>query len=103
MCAVSNIGDMGRKMWPDYEPYKYPQFPPPYTKPDPFNPGIGNPFVKPYNGPTKEQFEEFLKLMRQAKKLDAALGLPDCEQAEKINWLKGLAKYLGCDVSDLAK
>lgn len=91
MCVVSNIGMMGQKMWPS--PWRggpYPQeiFPAP---------------LPPYTGPTKGQFEEFLKLMRQAKKLDAALGLADCEAAEKVQWLKELGKYLGCDVSDLVR
>lgn len=114
MCVVSNIGDMGRGMWPkpwgdDYEPYR-PQYPfiPQKSIPmpgidPPLNPFVNPLFPKPYNGPTKEQFEEFLKLMRQAKKLDEVMGAADCEAAEKVKWLKELAEYLGCDVSDLVK
>ena len=91
MCVVSNIGDMGRDMWP--KPFGEPPFNPPIS----YNPLVG---PAPYNGPTKDQFEEFLKLMRQAKKLDKAMGAADCEDAAKVAWLKGLADCLGCDVSD---
>lgn len=94
MCVVSNIGDMGHGMWPN--PWKSPS---PYDFPS-SQPVI---FPAPYTGPTKEQFEEFLKLMRQAKKFDKVMGLADCEQAEKVKWLKELGEYLGCDVSDLVQ
>jgi hypothetical protein len=112
MCTYSNIGDIGRDMWPNpwgpgNEPYKFPQFPAPnYPNPmpgpaGPYNPGGIGGSPQPYNGPTKEQFEEFLKLMRQARKFDEAMGHPNCEQREKLEWMKGIAEYLGCDVSDL--
>lgn len=119
MCVVSNIGDMGRGMWPKpwgdgYTPSKpsFPYNPIPAGIPGIYPPPVddhktypvpGHLTIKPYNGPTKEQFEEFLKLMRQAKKLDEALGAADCESAAKVKWLKELADYLGCDVSDLVK
>ena len=110
MCTYSNIGDIGQQMWP--KPFPVLPFNPlhPYgelSKAVPM-PGIdaplpfsGIPPFKPYNGPTKEQFEEFLKLMRQARKFDEAMGHPNCEQREKLEWMKGIAEYLGCDVSDL--
>lgn len=103
MCAVSNVGDMGAGYWPKpfgNEPYK----PSPYELPAQLKqwPAPMLP-LREYNGPTKEQFEEFLKLMRQAKKLDEAMGVADCESAAKVKWLKELADYLGCDVSDLVK
>jgi hypothetical protein len=104
MCTYSNIGDIGRDMWPQpwgpkQEPYKFPNI----TTLMPAPPYGGIPINPPYNGPTKEQFEEFLQLMRQAKKFDKAMGHPDCEQGEKIKWIKELAEYLGCDVKDLIK
>jgi hypothetical protein len=113
MCTYSNIGDIGRDMWPKPfpgdAPWKYPQFPAPsYPTPipgsvGPYNPGGIDGSPQPYNGPTKEQFEEFLNLMRQAKKFDKTMGHPDCEQGEKIKWIKELAEYLGCDIKDLIK
>lgn len=111
MCVVSNIGDMGRTMWP--EPWRLDPHQKPYM---PYNPGIYPPptDVKqwtpvpgqtlappPYSGPTKEQFEEFLKLLRAAKRFDTLLGMKDCEMAEKLEWLKAIAAYLGADVKDL--
>jgi hypothetical protein len=111
MCTYSNIGDIGRDMWPHpwgpgNEPYKFPQYPPPNLPrplPGPAYPYGGIPVNQPYSGPTKEQFEEFLNLMRQAKKFDKSMGHPNCEQGEKIKWIKELAEYLGCDVSDLVQ
>lgn len=92
MCVVSYVGDIGRQMWPN---------PPPNQ----FHP-YANPFqvqLTPaqYNGPTKEQFEEFLKLLRAAKSFDTLVGLKDCESAEKIEWIKAIALYLGVDVKDI--
>jgi len=59
-------------------------------------PPIAN-VVPQYNGPTKEQFEEFLKLLRQAKDYDDKTDQPNCELEEKKDLLKKLAKYLGVD------
>lgn len=104
MCAVSNIGDMGAGYWP--KPFGYPEQPNKYPQFH-FNPLEVSSYpslpLREYNGPTKAQFEEFLKLMRQAKKLDESMGVADCESAAKVRWLKELADYLGCDVSDLVK
>jgi hypothetical protein len=97
MCAVSNIGDYGRQTWPTPFPVNpYQQWPhdgvlpAPPAPPFPFN-GI----QAPYNGPSKEQFEEFLKLLRAAKAFDEATGQPDCKNDEKLDWLKAIAKHLG--------
>lgn len=90
MCAVSNIGDWGRHQWPNFPA------PAPATYPYPYKPSPGSiDYVPPYNGPTKEQFEEFLKLLRAAKKFDDATGQKDCEQPEKVDWIKAMAKHLG--------
>lgn len=83
MCAVSMIMDQGIKQWP---------MP---------NPGIGNPFQPPYNGPTKEQFEEFLNLLRAAKKFDDITGQPDCELESKKDLIRKMADRLGVDFKDL--
>lgn len=94
MCVVSNIGDMGRGMWP--KPWK--GYPYPGSDPAPM-PGIDFPPLQPkrYDGPTREQFEEFLKLLRAGARFDAATGQPGCELEEKIGWLRELAKHLGFD------
>lgn len=87
MCVVSNMSDYGNAMWhkPWYQPNPIPAqpviFPPP----------------APYTGPTKEQFEEFLELMRAAKKFDEKTGQKDCEAESKIGWMRELAAVVGVD------
>lgn len=96
MCVVSNIGDYGRDMWPKPwgEPYKLPQFPGP-GRAVPM-PGIDYPMPqRPYNGPTKEQFEEFLELLRKAKKFDDLTNQPKCESQQKLDWIQPIADHLG--------
>jgi hypothetical protein len=66
--------------------------PMPYTWPPP-------PAPKPYDDPTREQFEEFLELMRAARKFDIATGQKDCPAKDKISWLRELAEHLGLDPS----
>jgi hypothetical protein len=97
MCVVSYVGDIGRQIWPN---------PPPNQ----FNTDRAQPYANQfqvqltpaqYNGPTKEQFEEFLKLLRAAKSFDTLVGLKDCESSEKIEWIKAMALYLGVDVKDI--
>lgn len=96
MCAVSNISDYGQKQWPapmpgvisPFNPYQNPAIPPPYLQPNPLSP-------PPYTGPTKEQFEEFLTLLRAAKRFDEATGQPDCIADDKLAWLKAIAQHLG--------
>lgn len=82
MCVVSMIMDQGIKDWGQ-----------PVTWPTPFTPS--------YNGPTREQFEEFLNLLRAAKKFDAASGQPDCELDSKKKLIREMAGRLGVDVKDL--
>jgi hypothetical protein len=92
MCAVSNMGDYGRQTWPNPFPVQ------PYEKIPNFTPKDFTPWSPPaplYIGPTKEQFEEFLKLLRAAKAFDEATGQPDCKNDEKLDWLKAIAKHLG--------
>jgi len=56
---------------------------------------IPQPLTQPYNGPTKEQFEELLELLRAAKKYDTATGQDNCELENKKDLLRNLGKYLG--------
>ena len=78
MCTVSMMGDQYRKVWPD--PYIIPQMP--YYPPQP---GTTITFT-----PTKEEtaLDLLEQLMALAKKLDKVLGLPDCEDPEKTEWIK---------------
>jgi hypothetical protein len=82
MCVVSAVGDYYGRGWPPpYDLGWYKSWP--STSVAPFEP--------PYSGPTKEQFEEFLELLRAAKKIDKATNQPDCETAEKFS---GFEKFL---------
>lgn len=97
MCVVSNTIDYHRDWWPDKDPYK--GWPKKTTAPDPIFIPVTSP-PQPYTGPTKEQFEEFLKLLRAAKLYDNATGQPDCEMDEKKKLVKELAERLGVPLPD---
>ena len=102
MCAVSNIGDYGREIWP--KPWRFPDdFLP--RDPPPFAPSTVWPKIFPrlYIGPTKEQFEEFLELLRAARKFDKVTGQADCPAEEKTGWIKDAAKYFGIDEAKIAE
>jgi hypothetical protein len=99
MCVVSNVGDYGRQMWP--KPWVFPSDPPPFA-PKPMWPEIF-PTPKPYTGPTREQFEEFLELLRAARKFDKAPGQAECPAEEKTGWVKDAAKYFGIDEAKIAE
>lgn len=92
MCVVSNIGDYGRGMWP--QPWKSPGPVQPFGMPVAPAPIVIQP---PYTGPTKEQFEEFLELLRAARKFDVATGQKDCPSEDKTAWMRELAKLVGVD------
>ena len=92
MCVVSNIGDYGRTMWP---PVSTPTLLSGYT---PWASGPSRTIVTPpYTGPTKEQFDELLILLRAGVRFDKATGQAHCEQEQKIGWLRDIAKTLGVD------
>lgn len=92
MCAYSAIMDGFNKKWPN--PVTIPSIPSwPEVKPTVF-PSI---MPAPYTGPTKEQFEELLKLLRAAKVYDEKTGQPECELESKKNQLRAYAKLLGLE------
>jgi hypothetical protein len=97
MCVYSAIMDTHRDWWnppqplpviiPDYYQYK---------SAEPFKPLDGQTVIaEPYKGPTKEQMQELIELLRAAKKYDDATGQPDCEVAKKKAALKAVAEALG--------
>lgn len=96
MCTVSMIYDMSQKTWP---------FPPenPLPSPTRWVPGMPSvptwtPPTPEYNGPTKEQFQELIELLRAAKKFDIATGQPDCEDKMKKEMLRKMAQAIGIDL-----
>lgn len=91
MCVVSNIGEMGKEMWPKPG---WPTFKPWVAGGYQTIPAVTPP---PYNGPTKAQFEKFLELMRAARKFDKATGQVDCPTEDKTAWMRELARLVGVD------
>lgn len=83
---------MWPKPWPIPEPHIFPKI-----FPEPAPPAVIPLFPKPYNGPTREQFEEFLELIRAARKFDIKTGQKDCPAKDKTDWLIELAEHLGVD------
>ncbi len=84
MCTYSMVADHFIKQWPPVD--TTPAIPP------------WPAFPAPYTGPTKEQFQELIELLKMAKKIDAATNQPDCEIAEKKDILRQVAKHLGIEV-----
>ena len=79
MCTYSMVSDHFMKQYPSYQA-------PVYNWP------------VPYNGPTKEQFQELIDLLKAAKRIDIATGQPDCELESKKQTLRDMAKQLGIQV-----
>lgn len=62
--------------------------------------------ITPYISPIahanlKRQVEELKKALEIARQEDIKQGSPDCEMADKVAVIKGLAKYLGVDLGDV--
>lgn len=101
MCASSYVGDYAR----DTLPGRYPNIIP---QPLPYQPGV-TPITQwpPIPSVSRAEFdalktevEELKKLLAAAKKYDEATGQRECEQAEKIAFLKKLAEFVGIDLSE---
>ena len=106
MCVASAIMDDYQKKWPG----RWPELPPvPFPEwPSPKMPSTPKPWVQEMFGPSKEEFEklkkevqELAKLLKAAKKYDAATGQPDCEMAEKVAFIKHIAETVGVDLKDV--
>lgn len=90
MCVVSMILDHYGDEWPRrYRPQ--PILP---------MPGIDYPILPtPPAGPTKQEIEEFRRLLDRAREYDKRNNEPDCEMDDKKRKLLDLAKELGVDIS----
>lgn len=80
MCVVSMIIDHYRDRW-DYQP----------------QPNITWTTYPPI--PSKEEVEEFRKLLERAREYDKRNNEPNCEMEEKKQAIKTIAKTLGVDIS----
>lgn len=99
MCAFSNISDWAKDNWtipsiPTMDPNPKNPIVQPWQQPTVAAPAWNT----PYNGPTKEQFQELIELLRAAKKFDKATGQPDCEDAMKKEMLRKMAQSVGIDL-----
>lgn len=73
MCAVSVMSDWGREHW------------------NPFHlaPQDSQPTLNPETVIiTRQQWDEYLKLLDAARKFDEATGQPDCGDSQKMEWMK---------------
>lgn len=58
-------------------------------------------FQKPRDWWTQERWNDFQQIIPQVKEIDKAMGLPDCEQEEKLIQLGKLAQELGYDLTKI--
>lgn len=79
MCVVSMIGDN----WKGGFPNMYPTFP--IVTRDEFD-------------ALKREMEELKKLIKAAREFDEATGQKDCENADKVAFIKEVAKFVGVDI-----
>ena len=65
--------------------------------------GTDGPFKQPFQWPpaapatlpwTPDAFAELKKIMEMVKRLDEKLGLPDCEDPKKAEWMKAVEDRL---------
>lgn len=89
MCVVSMIMDHYWDRWRDRyvpapQPWEMPRVPPPLPAP---------------SVPTKEEIEEFRKLLERAKEYDKKNNEPECENEKKRQLLLDLAKQLGIEIN----
>ena len=83
MCVVSMVIDHATTTWPR-------RIPTPWPWNDPTPP---QPLISP------DELKEFRELLERAREYDRKNSEPECEQDDKRELLKKLAKQLGVDVS----
>lgn len=106
MCAVSMIIDGYQKGLPGAHPWVAPAIDP--NKTYPVQP---TPITWPQaalQSPTRVEFEALKKeveelkiLLAAARRFDDNTGQPDCEQEEKVAFMKRLGEMLGVDMSEV--
>jgi hypothetical protein len=108
VCTVSMVGDHYRDKWERQYPWTYPSIPPqivPY--PDQIQ-KASNPLGSVQPAVTKAEFEalkkdveEMKELLKRAKKYDEDNGEKDCELAEKYEFIRQVAKFVGVEIEDV--
>ena len=89
MCVVSNIGGYAQDMWPKPWPTA------PIAPTVPYYPV---PDFPEYNGPTKEQVQELIELLKSAKRFDKKTNQPDCEVEDKKKFIRELCEHFGIPI-----
>lgn len=79
MCVVSIVGSG----WQDQFPGSYPSYP--------------NVSQAEFDK-LKREVQELKKLIEAAKRFDEATGQKDCENADKVKFIKDVAKFVGVDI-----
>ena len=95
MCTVSQLGDMwGRDKT---SPYIYPP-----AQPLPSQPIVlPSPVTKEDFDKLKKEVENLKKLLLLGKAIDKATNQPDCEMAEKVDFLREVAELVGIDLDEI--
>ena len=99
MCATSYVSDYARDNFPNRYPGIFPNSAPPMQWPNQWpTPALVDPveFQK-----LKAEVVELRKLLEAAKLFDDKTGQHECEQDEKVAFLKKLAKFVGVDLVDV--
>ena len=73
MCVLSMVTDWGQKKWPEYKPSDF------YTKTS-------------WNGPTKEEWDNFVELVKKAIEYDKRNEEPKCIDPKKAKWLEEMSR-----------
>lgn len=100
MCVVSMIGDhygdKWGKRWPEIAPGYVPRAP---IWPLPADRTVeAHPVSREEFDQLKKDVAEMVALLKRAKKYDKDKGEPDCEIADKMAFLRKIAKLVGVDL-----
>lgn len=105
MCVVSMVMDHYRDRW---EPMRWDPLPAPVmpgvfpTNPiPPFFTPMAQPFSREEFDQLKRDVEEMKKLLVRAKEYDRKNNEPDCEMAEKADFIRKIADFVGVDLKDV--
>lgn len=96
MCVVSMVGDFYGER---FSPYK------PWIQPDK---GTATEIIISPTPPSRQEVDDLRKevevmkeMLRRAKIYDEENDEPNCEIEEKIEFLRGVAKFVGIDLDDI--
>lgn len=94
MVLAGKIDDWDRRYVQPLPPYVVPQ---PVLVPQPYPVPVPCPYVPQM--PSQQEIDEFRRLLERAREYDKKNKEPDCENEEKRQKIRDLAKQLGVDVS----